>query len=390
MGEPQAWFRYTHDRGSELQGVTRPLTNNVWQDLRHLVNDPTLPGRWIGYISYDIAKLIEPAKLARLSQTHDHWPLVELGYCEDVRLFPASMNQQPDGVEVLPATPLHVSDDATRSLLVGEPTSVFTRQEYLRAVEDVLRYIQAGDVFQVNLAQQFSSRFTGDTRTLFERLCSISPAWYGAYLELCDGRVICSTSPELFLQVTGRHVITRPIKGTRPANVSVEELRGSEKDTAELMMIIDLMRNDLGRVCEYGSVRVTEPRSIETHPTIHHAVGTVEGDLHESMDMIDLLKASLPGGSITGAPKIRAMQIVDELEPVPRGPYCGCIGYLSRDEMCLNIAIRTMQLDTRRNNVCFSVGGGIVADSNPQDEYQETLDKARAMFDALGLTGSSS
>jgi len=261
-------------------------------------------------------------------------------------------------------------------------------------------------------------------------LATVSPAWFGAYLEsprdlhaldgACPQRALLSTSPELFLSVQGRQVTTRPIKGTRPVSASADELLHSAKDTAELNMIVDLMRNDLGRVCDYGSVRVAQGRTIESHPTIHHGVATVTGDLHASRDIVDLLRATLPGGSITGAPKVRAMQIIDELEPTARGPYCGCIGYLSRDEAMLNIAIRTMQL-TRTSQpphesrtfipedegpdqptpsqspptapdphytVHFHAGGGIVADSDPAAEYEETLDKARAMQTAL--TGRSS
>ena len=247
----------------------------------------------------------------------------------------------------------------------------------------------------MNLAQRFTADFHGTfplaQRSLFRRLASLSPAWYGAYIETAAEspdslpRVLCSTSPELFLEAAadGR-VITRPIKGTRPAGVDPKELLDSEKDRAELNMIVDLLRNDLGRVCAYGSIRVDEPRVIESHPTVHHGVATISGRLHPSMDLVDLLRAALPGGSITGAPKVRAMQIIDELEPVRRGPYCGCIGWFTQREMCLNIAIRTMLLDPAAERVDFSVGGGIVADSSPAGEYDETIDKAQAMLRSLG------
>ncbi|MHC4994665.1 MAG: anthranilate synthase component I family protein, partial [Planctomycetota bacterium] len=244
------------------------------------------------------------------------------------------------------------------------------------------------DIFQANLAQRFDTTFVGDPRELFARLATVSPAWYGAYLELPSGRRLLSTSPELFLRVDGRHVTTRPIKGTRPAAGDPNELRRAEKDTAELNMIVDLMRNDLGRVCEYKSVRVTQPRTIESHPTVHHGVATIEGDLHPSMDTVDLLRATLPGGSVTGAPKIRAMQIIDELEGRPRGPYCGAIGTLSRDHSQLNVAIRTLLLEPTEAGAstyraAFSAGGGIVADSDPEAEYLETIDKAQAILRAL-------
>ncbi|MFP4224246.1 MAG: anthranilate synthase component I family protein, partial [Phycisphaeraceae bacterium] len=273
----------------------------------------------------------------------------------------------------------------------GEPVPAVSRSEYEAAVQRVRDYIAAGDVFQVNLARRLTASFTGDTRHLFDALAAASPAWYGAYLELTrapgePSRAIASTSPELFLEVRAGHVTTRPIKGTRPATVAPEELLASEKDAAELHMIVDLLRNDLGRVCRYGSVRVPEPRTIESHPTVHHGVATVTGELAPGRDACDLLRATLPGGSITGAPKVRAMQIIDELEPARRGPYCGAIGLLHQDQAILNIAIRTILVETGDDGVGradFSVGGGIVADSDPAAEYEETLDKAAAIMRAL-------
>ncbi|QNN22475.1 anthranilate synthase component I family protein [Planctomycetales bacterium ZRK34] len=391
-GEPTVWFRHTVDGRSHLIGVERSLSHNLWQDLRTLLYDPELPGRWIGYFSYDIARVVEPRNLAEMAVSD--WPLVELAWC-------------PHAVEY------SVNDatyDESRSCDAGnhlrEFCANFTRSQYEDAVRHALDYIAAGDIFQVNLAQRFTADWSATPRQLYHRLANISPAWFGAYLELPDQRALLSTSPELFLRVEDGHVTTRPIKGTRPARRGdlshpASNLRTAPKDTAELNMIIDLMRNDLGRVCRYGSVRVTEPRAIETHPTIHHATATIEGDLHPSKDIVDLLRATLPGGSITGAPKVRAMQIINQLEPSPRGPYCGCIGEISRDHLQLNIAIRTMLLtpnpqkpnaeppsggeasDSPTCNVSFSVGAGIVADSDPAAEYEETLDKARAMMHAL-------
>ncbi|MCK4602830.1 MAG: anthranilate synthase component I family protein, partial [Phycisphaerae bacterium] len=200
---------------------------------------------------------------------------------------------------------------------------------------------------------------------------------------------VVSSSPELFLRLRGDRVITRPIKGTRPRVGSPEadeaakaDLLASPKDNAELAMIIDLLRNDLGRVCSFGSVRVTEPCRLETHPTVFHLVGTVEGRLRDGVGPAELLRATFPGGSITGAPKIRAMEIIDELEPSARGVYTGCIGHVGADGACeWNIAIRTIVCDGGEAYV--QVGGGIVADSSPDGEYDETLDKARAMLEAI-------
>jgi para-aminobenzoate synthetase component 1 len=272
---------------------------------------------------------------------------------------------------------------------IRELISNFSRDAYITAVERAREYIAAGDVFQVNLSQRFTAALTEDPAQIYERLRTQSPALYGAYLDHLDYALICN-SPELFLRVEResaadrRRVTTRPIKGTRASGEGMaRQLRDSEKDQAELNMIIDLERNDLGRVCEIGSVRVTQPRVVESHPTVLHTAATVEGELRDDVSFVDLLRATFPGGSITGAPKIRAMEIIEELEPHRRGPYCGAIGYLGGDGTIeFNIAIRTMIV--REGFVHIPVGGGIVADSDPAAEYDETIVKARAMFEALG------
>jgi len=225
---------------------------------------------------------------------------------------------------------------------------------------------------------------------LYSRLRAINPAPFAAYLNFDDVAIV-SSSPERFLQFAAdtRMVYTRPIKGTRPRGANLEEdaklaeeLLNSEKDRAELIMIIDLERNDLGRVCEIGSVRVPELIVLEKYPTVYHLVSTVVGKLPKWKDRIDLLKATFPGGSITGAPKIRSMEIIDELEPTKRSVYTGAVGYLSfTGNMELNIVIRTFIVNNGK--AYFQVGGGIVADSDPEAEYQETLDKAKALFEAL-------
>jgi para-aminobenzoate synthetase component I len=243
----------------------------------------------------------------------------------------------------------------------------------------------------VNLSQRLTCRLPAQPAEVFDALRRLSPAPYGALL-VYDDWALLSNSPELFLRVTpagdgsGRSaVVTRPIKGTRPNLPGMEAaLRESAKDQAELNMIVDLERNDLGRVCETGSVKVTQPRAIEALPTVYHGVATVEGLLRPDVGLVELLRATFPGGSVTGAPKIRAMQIIDELEPVRRGPYCGAIGYLAGDGTIeLNVAIRTMI--AKNGLVHLSVGGGVVADSQPEAEYEETLVKARAMLAALGM-----
>ncbi len=323
--------------------------------------------RWVGYLSYDLGRLFESIP----SEATDDLslPLFCFARCGD------SLQPRPEGrgSAGLPA-------GAKRRLKIQ---STFSRNAYLDAVNRCIEYVCAGDVFQINLSQRFTTALNDDPQAIAQRL---PPARHGAYLEF-DDHAIISNSPELFLRVTpDRRVITRPIKGTRPRLPGMEEqLRLSVKDQAELNMIVDLERNDLGRVCETGSVRVTEPRTIEAHPTVYHGVSTIEGRLREDIGFVDLLRATFPGGSITGAPKIRAMQIIDELEPVRRGPYCGAIGYLAPGgAMEFNIAIRTMIV--KDGLVHFSVGGGIVADSEASAEYDETLVKARAIFNALGIS----
>jgi len=274
------------------------------------------------------------------------------------------------------------------SIRPSAPVSNFTRPEFEAAVRRVQAYISAGDIFQANLAQRFTAPLAMEPLALYQRLRERSPAPYAAFLDLGDV-IIASASPERFLSLQDGYVEARPIKGTRPRGRTPEEDRAlaqalvtSDKDRAENVMIVDVLRNDLGRVCRYGSVTVPELWTLETHPTVHHLVSTVTGELAPGRDALDLVLAAFPGGSITGAPKVRAMQIIAELERCPRGPYCGAIGYVSvTGAMDLSVVIRTFVI--AGETVTFQVGGGMTADSDPAAEYQETLDKARALLDAL-------
>lgn len=268
-------------------------------------------------------------------------------------------------------------------------TSNFTRETFCEAVAKAREYIFAGDIFQVNLAQRFQAPLTVPPFTLYQRLRKINPVPFAAYLNL-PAVVVASASPERFLRLSGRAVETRPIKGTRPRGADPEtdrlfreELWQSTKDRAELAMIVDLERNDLGRVCEIGSVQVPRLYALEEYASVFHLVATIVGTLAPGRDFIDCLKATFPGGSITGAPKIRAMEIIDELEPVQRGIYTGSLGYLSFTNTAadLNIVIRTFVI--KDNMVYFHAGGGIVADSVPELEYEETLAKAKALIQAV-------
>ncbi|MCK5581263.1 MAG: aminodeoxychorismate synthase component I [Candidatus Omnitrophica bacterium] len=271
--------------------------------------------------------------------------------------------------------------------------SNFTKKEYLQAVRKALSYIRQGEIYQVNLSQRFcfdAASFEGSVHPVdvYDALTQISPSCFGGYFDGGDFQVI-SSSPERFLRVRGRKVETRPMKGTRPRGATLredslrkQELTGSPKDMAELLMITDLERNDLGRVCQYGSINVRQMRTIEEYSTVFQATSSIEGRLRKGKDCFDVLRASFPGGSITGCPKIRAMQIIDELEPSPRSVYTGALGYISfRENMDFNILIRTLLF--HQGKAYFHVGGGIVADSTPEGEYQETLVKAKAMKECL-------
>lgn len=257
-------------------------------------------------------------------------------------------------------------------------------------VRRTIDYIEAGDIYQANITQRFRARLPSgfDRLSLYQALRTRNPATFGAYLDF-GATSILSSSPERFLKVTDGCVETRPIKGTRPRGrgqaedaALAAELLASAKDRAENLMIVDLLRNDISRVCRIGSVKVPTLFGLESYATVHHLVSVVTGALAEGRGAVDLLRACFPGGSVTGAPKIRAMEIIAELEPTARGPYCGAIGYLSADgAMDSNIVIRTYCI--QGEDLTFQVGGGIVADSDPQAEYEESLAKAKALIEVL-------
>ncbi len=275
----------------------------------------------------------------------------------------------------------------------GQPTAAITslpRDAHERAVLAALDHIAAGDAFQINVTGRLSAPWAGDVWELYRRMRQESPAAYGAVIPaLADGSAIASISPETFLGAVGRDVTIRPIKGTRPRGSAVaadtalaEDLRTSPKDRAENVMVVDMERNDLGRVCLPGSVHVPELLAVEQHPTVWHLVSTVTGTLSPDVGWGGLMRATFPCGSITGTPKVRAMELIDELEPVRRGWYCGALGFLSAGGMSTSVAIRTAVL---WDDVAdYGAGGGIVADSDPAAEWTELLDKAAAFLRAVG------
>ncbi|PIX04174.1 MAG: aminodeoxychorismate synthase, component I [Gallionellales bacterium CG_4_8_14_3_um_filter_54_18] len=274
----------------------------------------------------------------------------------------------------------------------GKIVCNFSKDSYARAFQTVQGYLQSGDCYQINLAQRFSASATGDALSAYLKLRSLSPAPFSAYLDFPGVQILCA-SPERFIRVHNGRVETKPIKGTRPRDADAlrdaqlaDELRLHPKDRAENLMIVDLLRNDLGKNCAPGSVRVPKLFEVESYSNVHHLVSTVQGELAAGRDALDLLQGCFPGGSITGVPKVRAMQIIEQLEPDRRGVYCGAIGYIGFDgNMDSNIVIRTLVY--ANDEICGWAGGGLVADSQVDAEYQETLDKASSMLELLRLYG---
>jgi para-aminobenzoate synthetase component 1 len=356
--------------------------------------DLPFTGGAIGYFGYDLARRIDRLPTRTAASTvpdmavgiYD-WAVVVDHARQASWLVGAAREAETaaawEGLVALFSRDAQIPD--RRPFRVGAVSCDFTPQTYRAAFDRIQRYIHAGDCYQVNLAQRFSAPVAGDHWLGYQALRRLNPAPYSAYLNLPEVRIL-SSSPERFLSVRQGVVETKPIKGTRPRAAAAEAdavlaraLQASEKDRAENLMIVDLLRNDLGKVCAPGSVAVPKLFEVESFASVHHLVSTVTGQLAEGRDAIELLRACFPGGSITGAPKLRAMQIIAELEPQPRGVYCGALGWLGfNGDMDSNIAIRT--LVSANNELQFWAGGGIVADSQADAEYQECLDKAAALL----------
>jgi len=365
-------------------------------------------GGWAGYFSYDLGRFIE--KIPQMAKDDLKMPLVRLGFYDRLVCWDRAARRgwmialEIDGENadcklawleerLREARTARVkSMPAARTVDIGGLRSNMARKYYFDALEKVRKYIWDGEFYQINLSQRFEREFSGRAVDLFQWQGMHNPCPYAAYVDGDEFKVV-SASMEMFITTCDRRIWTRPIKGTRRRVAGDDslnegnrsELEASGKERAELNMIIDLERNDLGRVCEYGSIRVEEPRRIEEYPTVFHALATVGGRLREGMGFCDVLRAMFPGGSITGAPKIRAMEAIEELEPTRRGLYTGSIGYIGVDgNVCLNIAIRTIIISGK--TAYAQTGGGIVADSQPQAEWEETLTKVMAL--AAGLEAS--
>ena len=362
---------------------------------------------WLGYLAYDLGRAVE--WLPDSAADDRGWPgfgwwrcpgwlehdAVGGGWFACGEL--AGRGDEEVLAGLLPGLDAPPAPGSAPGFVAGAAEPDRPEAEHLAAVRACLGYVAAGDAFQVNVARRWGGSFSGDPAALYAALAAAAEPWYGAHLPCpglpgLAGAALCSASPELFLRVGPDGVVTtRPIKGTEPAGGG--SLEASGKDAAELAMIVDLLRNDLGRVCRPGTVSVPEGRSVEEHPTVRHGVATVRGRLRADAGLAGLLRATWPGGSVTGAPKVRAMEIIEELEPVRRGPYCGSIGGIRRAggasegasggwRVALNLAIRTVCVADGRFD--FHVGGGVVADSSPEAELAETHVKAAAMLRALG------
>jgi len=397
---------------AELHGDPLRILAEYLADFQQDCNAEHIPfaGGAVGYFSYDLGRSIEdipsiakedvPAPDYRLG-FYDSALIVDLTHrrCTAVS-WSGNLEAIEDWRKLAMSAPLP-EETVNRSLVhyPDEPVEVisnFTKSEYLVAIERIREYIAAGDVYQVNLSQRFEAKLPNTASELYKTLRRINPAPESCYIEIGPVTLV-SASPELFLYYdpVTRRVVTKPIKGTRPRGrtphedaLLAQELATSEKDRAENLMIVDMERNDLGRVAEYGTVRVPKLWDIEEHPNVFQMVSTVEAELASNYGPIDLLRASFPGGSITGAPKIRAMEIIEELEPHRRGLYTGSAGYIDfRGRMHLNIIIRSFAV--YESKAYFHAGGGIVIDSDPQAEYQETIYKIAGLRRALQECGEA-
>lgn len=406
----------------ETLTVTDIDTANPFDHLKSKLRSQTLPpspddlppftGGAAGYFSYDLAHYLEklPPMREPFAIDDQNLPLLALGFYDVVAAFDMKTRRALVVSNGLPETNPHertarakIRAARIRQRLVEVPpvpatrpkTSILhanlTRREYEGSVERIVNYIRAGDIFQANFTQRFETELDPSTTPydLYLGLRDISPAPFSSFFNFSEGALV-SSSPERFLFCKNGNVETKPIKGTRPRGITpakdqrlADELLSSEKDHAENVMIVDLLRNDLSRTCADHSVTVEKLCALESFANVHHLVSTVRGRLRDGMIHLDLLANAFPGGSITGAPKLRAMEIIAELEPTTRGPYCGAIGYLGFDgTMDTSIAIRTMVVKDRR--VTFQAGGGITAESVAAAEYDESLAKARGMTRALG------
>ncbi len=414
---PKEVFEFKAGQTEPFVKLRKILTKYKMGDRQHapteLPDGEIFRGGWIGYFSYDLGRYIE--KLPVTAVDDIRMPLIRLCFYDrviaydhaagDFWLFvlelPGDIERPRDKLSHLERLLAEAQVVRVAPPLPGELESIdfsrlrcnMTKDYYLNTVRRIKRYIFDGDVYQINFSQRFECDYNARPIDLYHWQNKYNPSGYAAYIDAGDSFIV-STSPEMFIKIAGGVIQTKPIKGTRPrlneeAEAGLEtqrinaqnldELLHSAKEQAELNMIVDLERNDVAKICIPGTREVIQPRTIETYPTVFHAVATVAGRLAKDVTFCDVLKAMFPGGSITGAPKIRSMEIIDETEPTARGVYTGAIGFIGIDgNVALNIAIRTIII---KDQTAFAqTGGGIVADSDAEAEWQETITKARALL----------
>lgn len=381
----------------------RELLKSLRVELDGVPEHLPFKGGLIGFWSYEFSKLLEripsrpPSELAHalddvpLSRhgLYD-WAVIQDHQRHEAWLIATNRRRR----QVFPLlTSRRVTLPAAPFALTERFQSTWSALDYAKAFNDIIEYIRRGDCYQINLTQRFSAACEGDAWTAYSQLRDATPAPFSAYMDWGDGQAILSVSPERFIQAKGHRITTQPIKGTRPRGLTPEEdernateLQNSSKDRAENVMIVDLLRNDIGQVCVPGSVRVPYLTQCIAYENVHHLVSTITGILDERYDAFDLFRASFPGGSITGAPKIRAMEIIEQLEPCQRSIYCGAVGYIdTQGHMDTSITIRTALI--HQNSVHLWGGGGIVDDSQVAAEYDESLAKIRHLMLALEQSG---
>lgn len=386
---------------SKVEGDIFEKLEEILNQYKLELEDVNLPfvGGGIGYFSYDAGRTIE--SLPDTARKDIHIPEVYFNFYDNLIIFDHIKNKTYISALGILDEGDRTIDKILEAINTGKKVeyeeikqketkfySNFTKEEYIESVYKLRQYIRSGDVYIANMTQRFSCDSTEDSYEIYKNLRNINPAPFASFMKLEDFEVI-SSSPERFLKIINNKAVTRPIKGTRPRGkdqiedeINKKELLNSEKDKSELLMIVDLERNDLSKVCKAGSVKVSELFKLESYSTVFHLVSTVEGELEDGISAVKCIRECFPGGSITGAPKIRAMEIIEELEALRRNIYTGAIGYFDlRGNADFNIVIRTIL--KKGNKAYFGVGGGVTWESEEEAEYNETLDKAKALMKVL-------
>jgi para-aminobenzoate synthetase component 1 len=407
--EPKEIFEFNPGQKNPFKKLHRNLIKyKLYRDYELALPDGIFYGGWIGFFSYELGRYIEKLPVSTIDDLK--MPLIRLCFYDRVItydhieknfwLLALDMSDETDtpekkldDLERLIRKSQHIKMSPHACSEIGETDFSKIRcnmdkNYYLHAFEKIKKYIYDGDVYQINFSRRFECEYGAEPIELFNWQNLYNPSPYSAYIDTGEYKIV-SASPEMFITINDGIISTKPIKGTRPRMKNSDrdyaiELLHNKKEQAELNMIIDLERNDIARICVPGTREVTQPRMIEAYPTVFHAVATIEGQLRDEISFCDVIKAMFPGGSITGAPKIRSMEIIDETEPTARGVYTGSIGYIGIDgNTSLNIAIRTIIIKDK--NAYFQTGGGIVADSEPEAEWQETIVKAKALLAGIKI-----